>query len=108
MPELVVSGVNVSFTPRLIEAYKTGKVSWHQMLCAIDQEGMDWNNLDKIEVMMALDKYRTEPVEESNTALCRCGKQGYISLDPYMDEIEEVLEFDIYCDTCWDESCDEI
>ena len=108
MSDLVVSGIPVSFTERLKEAYKKGNISWHRMLCAIDQEGMEWSNLDKIEVMMALDKVRTEPVVEKDDALCRCGKQGYISLDPYQSEIQDELQFDVYCDECWDADCDEI
>jgi hypothetical protein len=108
MTTLVVSGIPVGFSERLMTAYRDGSISRHRMLCAIEQEGLDFTVYDTIELITFLDNLREGKVKEKDDVTCRCDKPGYISLDPYDDDVLGELVFDVYCDECYDEDCDEI
>jgi hypothetical protein len=50
---------------------------------------------------------KPEPPKEPEL-LCGCGRPGQLCNDPYVEEIHGRVEEVVLCDSCYQESCDDI
>lgn len=94
-------------TPRLVVQYTLGQINRQALLNAFVEEHIT-DALDQADIIGYLDSLRPEGTTEADSAICRCNNPGYITADPYMDEIHNEMILDVYCEDCFMNDADEI